>query len=1466
MNSHKNNNFKFQPLLTQLTTKTILFVLFLIYGSIVHAQVYINYEIINDERYGRTKNEVGNEEVVWKTKYRTTNAEFSVLECDSDIDVGYGSSSGYWWRTTIDHNWGGKCLDNADALTIYIEGWENDKDPLCEYNSGGINPDDSHASDEDTDPGISNHPRNTWERLNTNEGKDVIDCSSGDYLYQIRFNVWWNYSIPVNPSFSITNVTANSFTINKTSDNNYRITNWDYQVSTNSSFTEIVKSGTVNTLANIAISGLIPANTYYIRIRGTNESGTGEFTSYKVQVLPPTYPIVSTNSISNIAQSTATSGGNVTYDGGTTITNKGVCWSTVAPPLLGDNTTSEGSGSGAYTSQITELSSNTNYFVRAYATNSVGTVYGAQFSFITLGLPAISSELTTSITGTTAIGNGNITYLGNPNPSQYGVCWSTNQNPTIAGSKTEMGAAIATGAFQSQISGLTTNTLYYAKAYATNSQGTVYGIQYSFRTLGPPTIETNQTTTIAGTNAVCNGTVINLGNPNPTQHGVCWSTGQNPTTSGNKTEMGANSFEGAFQSKINNLETSTLYYVRAYATNTQGTAYGSQISFTTLPFPGDGSSLDPFQISTLEDLRYISEHTDYWNKDYIQTADIDASSTSSWNEGEGWVPIGNSSTKYIGIYDGNDHTISNLNINRPATDYCGLFGAISAAEINNLGLINVNIIGHDNVGGLLGDLQYTSTISNCYTTGSVNGNYYVGGLSGFGSSDIQNSFTNIDVSGNYWVGGFIGEHLNGEIINCYSQGTVIGEITVGGFIGYNHSNINKCFSISNVSSQSNFAGFAGSNNNGSIKNCYYIGSIDCSLSQISNMGAFVGISTDGRIENSYVVNTFDFGEGTVLTSKGFIGNPDENNLTTTSGNVYNSETSGQITGSGAVAKTSAEMKNISSFVSLNWDFVGLNNSNIWDMDGNTNSGYPYLSNQKIRKEWIGTLSHDPSLATNWQDGDIPINSDNILLSVSSSNSLDITNAASSPLIFNSIAIENGATLNIKANKALTISSLLFNNGSVLIESNGSGTGSLIVEDGFTGSVTTQRYMAAANWGDWQDGWHFISSPVANYPIQNNFTVASNTEYDFYAWSEPDNLWINFKDGIDPTFEEVNGSANIKLGTGYLVAYQNTDTKSFTGTINLEDVNVSNLSFSGSDQSWHLLGNPFNSAILWDASSDWNKINIAGTAQIWNEVGKSYSAITAGGIIPTTNGFMVQVSEGTGSLTIPKTKRTHSETSFYKNPDFPIIKLKANNLDNPSFQETQLLFNPQSTDGYEMEFDSDFLPAYAPQFYSLIDERPMAVNSMPQIFESTEIPLSFIKNEDFHFSIEMYEDENIGFDIWLLDKKLNKDHNLSRNPTYVFTSNNQDDENRFVLHFLPVGIGEIDTHQIQIWYSNNTVNIINSQHLEGEISLVNLLGQNIAKYKLTGDAKQEISLNGKTGFYIINVNHQKGSESIKVILR
>ncbi|MDD2304425.1 MAG: BspA family leucine-rich repeat surface protein [Prolixibacteraceae bacterium] len=222
---------------------------------------------------------------------------------------------------------------------------------------------------------------------------------------------------------------------------------------------------------------------------------------------------------------------------------------------------------------------------------------------------------------------------------------------------------------------------------------------------------------------------------------------------------------------------------------------------------GSGISGSPYQIATPTDLIYLSQHSEDWNKYFIQTANIDFGSdktlvdwdgdgTASWDAGDqpGFSPIGNGATAFTGNYDGGNHTIRYLHINLPgAGTPTGFFGQTNAASISKVGLVDASVTGGYDTGILAGNSSTAtiSTFNNCYSTGSVSGIMNTGGLVGIlqSQSTINNSYSLASVNGTFSaVGGLIGQMASLSVVsNCYSAGIVTasgGTTHVGGFVGY----------------------------------------------------------------------------------------------------------------------------------------------------------------------------------------------------------------------------------------------------------------------------------------------------------------------------------------------------------------------------------------------------------------------------------------------------------------------------------------------------------------------------------------------------------------------------------------------------------------------------------------------------------------------------------------------------------
>lgn len=193
-------------------------------------------------------------------------------------------------------------------------------------------------------------------------------------------------------------------------------------------------------------------------------------------------------------------------------------------------------------------------------------------------IPTLTTTAGSAVTATTAQSGGTITSDGGSPITARGVCWSV-VTPTIANSKTTDGSG--TGIFVSALTNLFPYTFYEVRAYATNSVGTGYGDVVTIITtkvLTVPVLTTDAVTAINHNSAFMSGEVTSDGNATVTARGVCYSTTQNPTIANTTIQLGSGI--GGFFTSVPGLAVNTTYYVRTYATNSIGTGYGNQVSFT----------------------------------------------------------------------------------------------------------------------------------------------------------------------------------------------------------------------------------------------------------------------------------------------------------------------------------------------------------------------------------------------------------------------------------------------------------------------------------------------------------------------------------------------------------------------------------------------------------------------------------------------------------------------------------------------------------------------------------------------------------------------------------------------------------------------------------------------------------------------------------------------------------------------
>ena len=304
-----------------------------------------------------------------------------------------------------------------------------------------------------------------------------------------------------------------------------------------------------------------------------------------------------------------------------------------------------------------------------------------------------------------------------------------------------------------------------------------------------------------------------------------------------------------------------------------------------------------YNISSVSDMKMMLPFALDPGYEFIQTADFDLS-----NEAEFYIPILKSE------YDGDGHSISYLETTYNKNDNFGMFGIIhSGGRVENVAIIECNISGNDQIGGLAGFNE--GTILNCYVQGNVGGNDQIGGLAGFNSGTILNCNVHGNIGGNDYVGGLIG-YNDGSVKNCYTRGNVKGNESTGGLVGYNYGRVENCYATGNVTGLLKIGGLVGFNED-TVENCHATGKV----SGKNYIGGLVGYN-GAFVENCHAAGKVD-GEDNV---GGLIGYND--------GKVETSFSLGNVTGALEVGGLVGYYDHLTSQIINSYyciDYVAVNN-------------------------------------------------------------------------------------------------------------------------------------------------------------------------------------------------------------------------------------------------------------------------------------------------------------------------------------------------------------------------------------------------------------------------------------------------------------------------------------------------------------------------------------------------------------
>lgn len=282
-------------------------------------------------------------------------------------------------------------------------------------------------------------------------------------------------------------------------------------------------------------------------------------------------------------------------DNGDTISARGFCYSSVtSTPTTANSVKTSGSGEGAFEETISSLSPGVTYYIRSYATNAAGTSYGAVKTQATSAVaPTVTTQAVSDVMPTSATGNGNVTATGGASVTRRGFCYKagTSGDPTTSDSTAYDDGTFSTGAYTKSITSLSGGTGYRVRAYAVNSVGTSYGdtVQLTTSAVDAPTVTTTTTSLVGRTQVIFGGNVTDSGDAAVTDRGIYLGT----TEETQATQLAQGTGTGAYSIHKTGLDANTLYYYKAYATNTAGTSYGDILHFTT------GNSL------SVEDIAYL---------------------------------------------------------------------------------------------------------------------------------------------------------------------------------------------------------------------------------------------------------------------------------------------------------------------------------------------------------------------------------------------------------------------------------------------------------------------------------------------------------------------------------------------------------------------------------------------------------------------------------------------------------------------------------------------------------------------------------------------------------------------------------------------------------------------------------------------------------------------------------------------
>lgn len=420
--------------------------------------------------------------------------------------------------------------------------------------------------------------------------------------------------------------------------------------------------------------------------------------------------------------------------------------------------------------------------------------------------------------------------------------------------------------------------------------------------------------------------------------------------------------------------------------------------------------------------------------------------------------------------------------------------------------------------------------------------------------------------------------------------------------------------------------------------------------------------------------------------------------------------------------------------------------------------------------------------------------------------------------------------------------------------------SLILNPSGNNIATIKRTIPPADWSNPLDGWHLLSSPVQAQALNTGGFLSE--PYDFYAWGETQNQWLNQKD-------ITNGIAAFVPGKGYFVSYNEGGTKTFSGALNALNVTFNNLTITGSSPytGFHLMGNPFPCSIDWNATG-WTKTGIGTIAQIWSDEAGNYLPLTvANGIIPPEQGFFIQAVNSSNSFTIPLSARTHGNSMLNKETPVNFLQLRVTDTVTGKYDETVIMLSQDALPGFDPNDGHKLTGSEsAPSLYTVVGtEEQLCVNALPASDYQDIIPLCFKPGTGNLYKLEAIINTLEG-DTWLEDKKTGLTINLKENPLLWVSASESDPLQRFVIHPGILGKNEQPKTESLIYSYGKTIYFRNVT-ANSQYKLCTISGNQVSTGAVSPGVVSSLNLpHLSPGFYLISILSGSSVQTQKIFIQ